>query len=45
LQTQNQDKHPDAVKKSENAILMKRKIEAEDKKLGDAKSKTAYLEK
>lgn len=40
-----QDKHSDVVNKSENDIVMKKKIKAEDKRLWDAKSKTAYLEK
>lgn len=45
INTPKQDKHPDVVKKSENVRVMKKKITVEDKKLWDAKSKTAYLEK
>ena len=43
--TPQQDKHSHVVNKSENATVMKKKIKAEDKRLWDAKSKTAYLEK
>ena len=43
--TPQQDKHSDVVNKSENDIVMKNKIKAEDRRLWDAKSKTAYLEK
>lgn len=43
--TPKQHKHPDVVKKSENVTVMKKKIKTEYKKLWDAKSKTAYLEK
>ena len=45
LNTPKQDKHPDVMKKPDNVTFMKKKIKAEDKKLWDAKSKTAYLEK
>ena len=40
-----QEKNPDVMKKPDNVTFMKNKIKAEDKKLWDAKSKTAYLEK
>ena len=41
-----QDKHyTNLVNKMENEPVLKRKIKAEDKKLWDCKSKTAYLEK
>ena len=43
--TPKQDKHPDVMKKPDNVTFMKKKIKAEDKKLWDAKSKTAFLEK
>ena len=43
--TPQQDKHSHVVNKSENATVMKKKIKAKDKRLWDAKSKTAYLEK
>ena len=45
LNTPKQDTHPDVMKKPDNVTFMKKKIKAEDKKLWDAKSKTAYLEK
>ena len=45
LNTPKQYKHPDVMKKPDNVTFMKKKIKAEDKKLWDAKSKTAYLEK
>lgn len=46
LDTSKQDKHcTNLVNKMENEPVLKRKIKAEDKKLWDCKSKTAYLEK